>query len=588
MQTNGTIHYREYPVDPNLVWVQPNNPLKPFYDKIQKVMEDNFKKAFSGQTDEFFKIFDNYLLALGENKFLEYARAGYSKVEQIVAQGYATEKKQQEVLNALSSSYYANYQVLEDMLLVGVDLETQDDKKWHPTALYTRSIPILMYLERNQQLENTLGEVLQKLEKKLLPSIVKGLQPVIRLDPVSSIGDKPVFKATVPQKSLDVGGDRPYVLIPLGAYYMFANFMKTLGVKSLMNFETTSIKGLKSYNIATSPVQYGKVYAQSGFSNEDILMKLNRMVIGFDLTTLRYYAYNVEDSFYNYGVISFRPEMLNRISPITLNQVNTSQHCLDYPLMRAVYRTKISQLNMKTAEKITFDDYRSYANLNDFKEALLIKEKQLSNRELHALMVSNPDIFGDVEEEVEKRRRLQLRVLKGLKPVELPNSVEERKKLLDDLLMQGVVHIIAKRKTSNTILDVYATNNPNVLRQVLGKDYVKQYETVRIKLLDIQRFIDATSSITRKDLEKLIVEYNLQEYLGEAVGRFTTSTGDVNLIEFSLYIDEVIVELRRTSKERKFSPYRVLYRNLNSSSSKDLYGNVEASNIIAIEFKKFE
>lgn len=581
----SAIPYREYQGDPNVFWVNAMSPRAPLYSQIQQVMQQNFNRAFSGQSDEFFLGFDNYLAQLGESSYNEFASIGYRNVEGILQAEGVKEKKLQTTLESLNYQYYANFQALEDLLFVGVDTETQTEKKWFPTALYTRSKEILTYLNNNGQIANSLEDTLEKLRKKTLTSIGQGLMPVIRLDPVSSEGGKPIFEAKIPQKSLDAGGGRPFALIPVAAYYMFANMMKTVGAKTPLRFETSSIIGTKAYNIATSPMFYGKVYSNSNFDNGEIFTNLSRMVIGFDITTIRFYAYNLEASFHEYGVINFRPEMLNSLRHISLRDLDTSRHSINYPLIRAVYRTKVRNLNAKSAQNVTFEDISTYANLTDLKEALILKGDRLSNKDLHALMSQNPNVFGNLDEEVDKRKRLQLKVLKDLKQVDLPNSNAERKQLLDDLLKSGVVRITAKRKTSNSILEVYATNNQKVLTQTLGKDYVQKYETTRLRLIKAKQILESQPQISRHDFEGLLVTFNIQDIIMAEMYEIaldpTVST--VNLVP---YFDRAINTLLENSKTRNISPLNVLYRNIYAEDQKELYGNVEASNIIAIEYKQ--
>lgn len=583
---SSIVPYREYRGDINTFWVDQSNPKAHLYAQIKQAMQHNFNLAFSGQSNEFFQGFDNYLKMCGEPFYKEFAHMGYVTVAGILQAEGVSEKKQQSTLDVLSHQYFANFQALEDLLFVGVDTETQTDKKWFPSALYTRSVEILTYLSTNGQLANSLPEALEKLRKKTLTSLTQGLMPVLRLDPVSSEGGKPIFEAKVPQKSLDAGTGRPFALIPVGAYYLFANILRSRSSDTPIRFEASSVIGTKAYNIATSPIVYVKVYRNSGFQNEEIFGNLNRMVTGFDLTTIRYYAYNLEESFYNYGVVNFRPEMLDVLKPITIQDLDTSRHTINYPLMRAIYKTKIRNLTASTAINITFDNPSSYANLTDFKEALITRGENLSNKDLHLLMKQNPDIFGNLEEEIEKRKRLQLKVLKDLKHVDLPSSNAERKQLLDQLLKTGVVRITAKRKTSNSILDVYATNNHDVLFQTLGRDYIKKYETTRLRLDAVKRMLQLQTLVSRRDLEQMMVDYNIQDYLVEHLNSSTNTT--FYTTEIVAILEEAIQQLLEKSKQRSISPNNILYRNIYAEDQKELYGNVEASNIIAIEYKQFK
>lgn len=570
-----------------MFWVTPQSPLAPVYNKVQEEIYKNFNLAFNGQTDEFFTGFDNYLSKCGQNTYTEYARLGYNKIGSFLkGEGYS-EGKLETILDSLSSQYFVNFQALDDLLFVGVDTETETEKKWFPASLYTRSLEILTYLEANGQIANSLQDTIEKLRSKIATSIPKGLMPVVRLDPVSSDGGKPIFEAKIPQRSLDAGAGRPIALVPVGAYYIFTNMIKVLGTKTPLHFEAASRIGVKAYNISTSPVFYGKVYSQSNFGNEEIFTNLSRMVVGFDLTTIRFYAYNLEASFHEYGVVNFRPEMLNVVRPLQITDIDRSRHNINYPLLRAVYKEKVYNLTTEKAVDITFEDVSTYANLDDFKDALIMQGDKLSNKDLFVLMHQHPQVFGNLEEEVENHHSARLGVLEGMKRIELPTSNTERKALVEQLLLSGVVRITAKRKTSNSILEVYATNNLHALVQSLGDDYAKKFETTRLRLYKAKEVLEQEELISRQDFEGLLVAYNIQDNIMEQMYEISLLPTMVTS-HLVPYFERAIDILFEKAQARNISKTNILYRNIFATSQKDLYGNVDASNLIAVEYKEYK
>lgn len=580
--------YREYETNPNTFWVSPNSPYINLYNAFNSYIEQDMANALRGKSTEFFKGADVYMTESPNGELLQaFGKLGYDRVSAVLTQ--ANVKNPEKILDNLTLNYYALFALAEDITLVGVDLSVADEKKWYPTALYTRSKHILEVLDKNGQLENPDWAKIDKnlTAGKTLTGLKDGLLPLLRLDPVSSEGGKPIFKVSVPQKNLNAGASRDVAILPVFAYITFTNLLKQFSQQTPFRFETTSIIGTKAYNVALSPNVFSQVYQHSGFELEDIKRKLNKSIVGFDITTQRIYAYDIEASFHEHGVISFRPEMLDAIRPLGANDLDLSRHKINYPVLRLVYGTKIRALKAGDVKKITFLDMSSYANLKDAQEGLLLHGEKLSNRNLYALMQQNPQIFGNIEEEVANREKRTLKVLRDLEMVDLPTASYQRKVLVDNLLKSGVVRITAKRKTSNSVLEVLASNNEHVLRQTLGKDYKQKFETTRVRLWTVRDMIASGQIASRTDLEKSLIDFNIGDVIDlQNFLNVDYSTGDFT--NALMEIERAIKELQEKAKARNISETNVLYRNVNAEDQSRLYGNVEAGNIIAIEYKEYK
>lgn len=577
--------YREYPNNQVQYWVNDEHPLKGHYDYLLRVISGALNRGFYGETNEFFHGIDAYIEMCGTEFSTDYATIGAKMIDVFLTDNGVGVRKRERILDNLNGQYFALYQALGDIMVVGVDTSKTEAKDWMKTSLYTRSIDILYALEANGQLINDLSTVLDKLTNKTLTSLEKGLQAVVRLDPVNSEGSKPIFEAKIPQSSLNAGGGTDIALIPVASYILFATYLKKVSKNTPLHIETETIQGKRSYNIGVTPNIYAQAYKNIGV--DKIRESISKMVVGFDVSTMRYFAYDLEASIHGRGTISVRPEMLNELKPIAIDRVDTRRHEIDFQLLRQVFITKVNQLTAKTVPLFKFVEDQKYRTLYDFREIVTNQGLALSNKDLFNVMLMNEGLFGKLPEELEKRKRLQLRILKGLEPVELPEDALERKKLVESLMQQGLVKITSKRIKTNGVFEIYASSHSTVLQQLLGKDYVARLETIRVKLYHVRYLLKQTEVIDRWEFEDMIVKYNVQDIF-EALFLEIALPPKIPTANIVPYVEEGIEFLQEKAWGRSRSESNVLYRIVTAETNKNFYGNVDAENILAISFKKFK
>jgi hypothetical protein len=308
--------------------------------------------------------------------------------------------------------------------------------------------------------------------------------------------------------------------------------------------------------------------------------KIRRIRPGYDPIRQRYTLYDLESSVYSLGLASFRPEMLNYVKIINPHSINTACHNVDFDVLRQIFATRIRALKAAQLDAFKYIDLSSYANMTDKQNALIEQAEKEDNRKLLSLMQAHPEIFGDINEALEKRRRIMPKFLKGFQPVELPNTEQERVALLRDLLSKGVVQFVTTTKDGR-VSGKLASNNSKVLERIYGKDYVQKYETVSLRIKEVKAAIERGEVKSRKEAEELAVKFNIlpsidaTEYLKG--GKATLAA-----------LDTAIKELEEKSASRTRNPAYVLYRNLKAENSDNFYGQVNVNSLISVEFRAYE
>lgn len=537
--------------------------------ELFNVVENTLKVALSGKSDQFFFNIDAYLNAAPSAK-KDMATKGIARLEQYIEEnGWKIAPK---FLERLSGDYLAIFYALEQYVHVGIDME----KEGYPSALYTRATNILRYLSQNGQLEGDLDKILSALHgSKTEKSIKEGNFVVVRLDVEGVKEGNPIFKGVIPRSNLEIGLGKQFVFIPVPFFYMFENMVFSHFLDKPFNFVKSTVIGPVSHNVAISPNVVREVYA--GNDGDLVESKIRKIKVGYDVIKQRFFAYDLEASLHSLGIASFRPEMLDSIKEISYDEIDKSKHNVNFNYLRGIFKTKIKSLTREQLEKLNFIDISGFANMKDQVEAILTAADNKTDAEVYAFMKNNPHIFGDIEEALAKRERVAPKFLKGLEAVALPTSEEKRIKLLSDMLERGVVKFTAISK-SGTLLERTASNNKKVLERMLGKDYVKQFESIRNKLYHVRDMITNGEIKSKLDLEKVGVEYNILDYV-DPKDYFSGNMNDA--IEA---IDKAIEELKQKAASRKTSESMLLYRNIYATDPKDFFGTVNVNNIVAVEF----
>jgi hypothetical protein len=536
------------------------------------VVETVLNDAMVGKTDQFLYNIDIYLSKTPYAKRMMVER-GFSRLLELTSvYGWGITAKR---LTALTDDYIAIFCALEDYVHVGVDMEDPN----FSTALYTRSAPELVNLSANGQLDGDLERVLTSLVgAKTEKSVRDGNFVVARLDVVGERDGKPVFKPVIPRSNLDIGGGKKYVFIPVPFFYIFEDILSRQFMSDPFRFIMASRKGNVECTAAISSTVVRRVYKAS--SDNLVESKLTKVKCGYDVTKQQYFAYNLESSLHSVGLAQFRPEMLDAVKAVNELEIDKSKHNVNFTFLRGVYRTRVVSANTGQLESLRMLDLTSYANLKDKTEALLEVGENMPDDELYWFMNSHPDVFGDIDESLEKRERVSPKFLKDLKSVSLPKSEKDRLVLLTELLKTGVIKFTATIK-GGAIFERVCSNNVKALERMLGKDYVKNYESIRTKLYYVRRLLSSGVIKSKIDLEKYGVEYNILDYIDPKV-YFSDAIKHKRPEDAIDAIDSALKVMNQKASSYMKSPNLLLYRDLYVTNK--FFGSVNVNSIIALDY----
>lgn len=537
-------------------------------------VESNILAGLRGNTNQFFYNIDHYLSNLPDAR-KQYANQALAHIEGNLPEKAL--KKSAEAIANLTEDYLAILGVINKHVCVGVDME----KEGYPTDLYTRNIAELEKLDSNGQIENDITKLKEALlGSKLNKMVNEGTYAVARLDLVANRNGKPIFKAVVPQSYLEIGGGKRFVFIPVTFYYLFENQLRENFVMNPFKFVKESVIGKVTHIASIKDDVVRQTY--KGADGNLVESKIRKAKVGYDVTKQRYFAYDLEASLHSVGLASFRPEMLDTISNVLYEDIDTSRHNVNYDHLRGIFRTKVKGLNKEQLEKLKFIDVSGFANMKDQVEAVIQASENKNDTELYLFMKNNPSVFGDLEDGLAKRERVAPKFLKQMQSINLPINEDERKKELSIMLDAGIVKFTATSK-SGSIIERVGSNNPKVLERMLGKDYVKQYESIRNKLKEVKDLLKNGKIKTKLDLEKAGVEYNLLDYVNP-LDFFSDEISKGNTHDAIKSIDDAIAELQAKQASRKTNESLLLYRNVYATEASNLFGSVNVNNVIAVDF----
>lgn len=539
--------------------------------ELFNVVQQGLQNALEGKSDQFFYNIDVYL-SHAPNAMQDMVVNGRNRLQDLAQQnGW---KKQDEMFDQTTEDYFAIFSTLENYVCVGVDME----KEGFPPALFTRNIGILENLASKGQLEGDVTKLIDQLTKnKTEKALKEGNFVTVRLDLVDENNGNPIFKGVVPRSNMDIGANKQFVIIPVPFYYIFENMLEQKFRDKPFRFTKSSVIGQVSYNSAIGKDIVRNVYA--GCDGNLVESKVNKFKPRYDVTKQRYFVHDLESSLTSLGIATFRPEMLDEVKEISIQDIDTSKHNVNFTLLRGIYKTRINQAKSDQLDSLNLLDLSSYANMKDKTEALIQLGEDKTEKDLYAIMKSNPDVFGDIGEGLQKRERTTPKFMKTFKSVSLPTSLQERKDAIEDMMSKGVVRFTATKKKGG-IFERYGTNNPQVLERMLGKEYVKNFESIRNKLYHVKDLIEKGEVTKKVDLEKVGVEFNILDYLD------VTLYFSGNPIDAVETIDNAIETLKQKSASRTLAEGAILYRDIYATDTKDFFGSVNANNIMAVDFSE--
>lgn len=550
---------------------QPDETTLALYQTANK----KFADALRGNANQFIFNIDHYLVACDEGKTLDrLGNEGISSVTRIAQKFGWTQ--QDKVIGSNTYLYYAIFRLLEKYVHVGIDME----RSGYPTSLYTRSLEVLDELARAGCLDasqDTVANIQRGLcENKARNAVAQGKYTVVRLDITGFRNGKAVFVPVIPQSALDIGGGKRFVFVPVPLMYAATEALKVLTAGKALEFHYATVKGSKVVRATMSPAIVKSVYQNS---DEDLVeSKLNKITPGYDVLRQTFRLYDIEASLHALGVASFRPEMLDKVTTLSPSMVNRSLHHINFNVLRAIYRTRIRQANSSLIDNNSVLNVSSYSVLKDKQEALIDLGESKTGKDLYFIMKANPEIFGtDLDEALEKRERMMPKFVKKFERVELPQSSQERLTMLSNMMKVGVCKVTVQTKEGK-MMEVFASNSRTVLARMLGKDYIKVYESTRYKLLFLKDLIKGEKLSGYRSLEKTAVELNLLDYLEKDL--FFSEEKHTQLRA----VDNALQMLEARSTYRNVFPEVITYRNIYARSSKNFYGALNVSTIMSLEF----
>lgn len=544
---------------------------------LEEVISYNVDRAIKGEIEQFLFGLDAYLTGCPDAKEY-YKQKGIDALRLVVD---ANPKKVDfNMFNSLPDSYFVFNGALEEGVLIGFDME----KEGCPRALYTRNFKIINEMVSLGCISN--ADKVAKAEASVkgvktingMKNVEEALIGVARLDFEGIVGGVPKYKVVVPQQPLRVGLNTPMLMTPLKAIAILSTKLDKVLANNVVRFTENTVKGIKQGVTTSNEGIVRVVYKQDEDVTEynHINKRIELINPGYNYNLLRYFSYDVESSLYSKGYCTFRPEMLDRLEVVDVEKIDKSKHRLNYRLMRDVYKDKVKNLDLDDMYSITFYDLSSFSTLDDKCDALLTYGDELGNSELYTLMKQNADIFGDLQEELALADARQPKIVKALKIVKNPSSAEEFK----DMVANGLAKVTTITKKGK-VMEAYVTNNPKLLKTMIGKDYIRTLESPRYRYTEFKKIVENTNFESRDQIESLALKYGID--VGIVVNNVNSVyDGDVSRLVDG--IDKHLDELSAKRKNRTLSPSMVTVRDVYARESKDLYTTIDVNQIKQIEY----
>ena len=262
---------------------------------------------------------------------------------------------------------------------------------------------------------------------------------VIRLEVDRVQRDKVIFKASIPRSRFAIGVGKQYFLIPITFMYVAEDLIREHLGSRPFRFYKTSVNGSVNHIASISNDIVKQVYTECDAN--DVEAKLRKTKVGFDIASLRFVAFDLEAPVEYKGAATFRFHMLDRIYPVGLNEVNKSQHNVNYDMLTGVFKTKVKSFKVADFDKFTIFGTSSFATREDKEKALIAWGESTSGRDLYNFMSQYPDLFGDVQDALQTRMRVSPKFLKALKEVDLSDDKDEKKSQVLKMLDNGIVKL---------------------------------------------------------------------------------------------------------------------------------------------------
>ena len=543
--------------------VRQHNNLQSLYTLV----EDEFRKAVIGNSNQFLYNLDYYLV---QDKEVVRAlkKRGVYALESMGAT--VSEETMQDDI------YLATLGLLEKDLCIFVDMHSST----YSSFLGTRSLSLLNslsfqgvlhnYAERFKQLEGFLtGERLQKSLDKREFNIVQ-----VKVD--KFVQGNPILSATT-GRCIKVGGGERFVAIPLSFIGIAINALRDIGKSEPLELVHYSRGQMKTSKVATNLQVVTEVY--KGLQEHELQSLLRRVNIDFDISTLSFKVFNLETSIHESNAENVRLELLDEVSMIPVPAIKTYKHTVNYSNLRAIYKSKVKTMKKDELDVLPFVDTSELGTVKEKVDFALEYGDKLSDADMFNLMIRNQEIFGDLQDSLDKKDKLTPKYLKEFDFVALPDISLDRADILRQMLEEGVVRL-TYRKAGGITETIAVSNNEKALERVLGKTYKETYESLKVRLNIVKEEIEKKKTVTEMYLERTASRYGVLSSLDKRK-YLSGSDGALEALEKALKAVPSEVEATILSNKNM-----VTYKKVYADSPQDFNGWVDVSNIISCEVSK--
>lgn len=469
--------------------------------RLRLVIQNQIKSAAVGQSEMFIKGIDMYLDDAPELR-REYAQ---SYADLLVQNAESLNLKNvYKLIENLNVETLAIMYCLENIVFVGLDTNYSDFKP----ALYTNNMNLLGTLFSNGLLDCTEQELIELADKfrgKRRTMLREAKFTAVRLDVSKYTKDGDVqYKPVLPNYMELLYGER-FIFVPVQAYFDIARFFQSNTKPFRITYEDYANNVTKESVVTMQADVLKQVMPPELYDKRYELHES----IGFNSVNLKLVAWDLEAQYTRTGLRTFGAEVLSKVELIEPSQVDTSLLMvgveLGFMFREIILSKSVEELKTFNAMDLSTAKGRTaYAMLLEF-------ERSSSTKQLYYAMLTNPQIFGDIKNQLPHYREKYKFLTEGV-TVDLPYEPLERKNVLRELASKGVVEFMYQNKKGELSVKKM-TFMPEVLDLTLGFDYIEKFETNRTKLRTLYDYIDKNKITNTVTKQQLAVRYDVESLL---------------------------------------------------------------------------
>lgn len=451
-------------------------------------------------------------------------------------------------------------------LCVGYNIDDQDK-----TALYTCNYAIIEQMNNAGYLvDPNMKSIASALSPDAIAKKVKANGYYgVRLDFEGMSNGKPQYSVKVRHSLVEAN---KFLVVPLMFYFIYFSIFNQLASKCPVEV-VTSWNGVDTKKIiTTSPDLLKRAYAKA--SPQAVMNKLKYGYVGVHPKTFHICGYSVQSSLDSVAPASFSLRAYKDINFV--QKIDTSGNNVSDAYIYLYYRNCImKQLKLGSKASFQFMSMRKTYNIEDGKSIndtarnWFIFAKRMPANQLYAFMMQYPQVFGNsVQSGIDNEMKKQKAITDGSLelPVEISKS-EVNEKLISGvkkMLSSGAVQILYQSKGGD-YSSMILTNNMKVLESYYGENYVRDFESIGIRLALAKKMLTEGFTISETEAKcGFLDEIGLQE------GEVTPSDC---IAELTAKIES------RGSKSKSKNEFIVSCRSLTASNSADFWKSIDIRRI---------